>query len=145
MLSLGQRMHQQWLLAEADCLRPLWAAPLGLPQDEDFSIELRTKRFNFATCVFNNEIFIVGGENSKEGCLKKCALLQEGLPGQLPAAEVLAALALPHLQPVHPQAGGTDKPGSRDCSKVLSPEIYCAETEDWRLITLSNPQLSFGL
>jgi hypothetical protein len=28
---------------------------------------------------------------------------------------------------------------------VLSPEIYCAETADWRLITLSNPQLSFGL
>lgn len=27
---------------------------------------------NFAVCLFNNEIFIVGGENSKEGCLTKC-------------------------------------------------------------------------
>jgi hypothetical protein len=32
---------------------------------EDLGVKMETKRTNFAVCVFNNEIFIVGGENSK--------------------------------------------------------------------------------
>lgn len=39
---------------------------------KDLEVKLETKRMNFAVCVFNNEIFVVGGENSKEGCLAKC-------------------------------------------------------------------------
>lgn len=38
----------------------------------EMSIKLKTKRMNFGFCLFNDEIYIIGGENSKEGCLVKC-------------------------------------------------------------------------
>ena len=39
---------------------------------KDLEVKMETKRMNFSVCLFNQEIFIVGGENSKEGCLAKC-------------------------------------------------------------------------
>jgi hypothetical protein len=33
---------------------------------------MQTERENFGVCLLNGEVYIIGGENEREGCLVKC-------------------------------------------------------------------------
>ena len=115
-------------------------------------IKLETKRVNFDVCLFNEEIFIVGGENEREGCLIKCEkfIPSEGKTYIINSLNQRSAKQklFPYKDKFILKIGGTSFISNQNWH-AITPEIYLPETEDWRMIELqiADPRMriNFGL
>lgn len=118
---------------------------------------METERRQFAVCELGGEIYIVGGENDKDGCLSRCEKFVPQYSSQIYIIHSLNVRSSRHSLTTYKNKfilkfGGIKqlRPASQHLNTVeditAPPEIYSIDSQEWSVINISREfELKFGI
>lgn len=124
--------------------------------EEAFTVvrSMETERQNFGVCLLNGEVYIIGGENEREGCLVKCEKFVPLHNNQVYIIHSLRQRSSRHSVTTYKDKyilkfGGIRRlqdPEAADYSDdwAAPSEIYSLKTEEWSVIPFYG-RLQFNL